>query len=172
MMEQKPALHMPAAIRSCSRTPLNPRLFISAVSAEFRTIRQQVAETVRKLGYQPVSMDDWATGDGELRAWLRRQIDSCDGLIHIPGIAYGAEPDVQDPAAHGLSADTPRYSYTQYEFLYAQAKGIKTWVIMPGAQCTRDAPPDQLDLRTDLPPAGEALHQAACRRRQQQWIGG
>ena len=72
--------------------PVQPRIFISAVSAEFRTLRGHVAQTVEKLGYEPVSMDKWPTGDGELLAWHRRQIDACDGLIHIPGYAYGAEP--------------------------------------------------------------------------------
>ncbi len=38
--------------------PVQPRVFISAVSAEFKSIRQQVAETVEKLGYQAVSMEN------------------------------------------------------------------------------------------------------------------
>ena len=46
--------------------------------------------------------------------------------MHLPGLAYGAEP-----AVHGLPADSSRYSYTEYEFLYAQARPLKTWVILP-----------------------------------------
>jgi len=130
-------------------TPLPPRLFISSVSPEFKTLRMEVAKVTRQLGYHPVTMDDWSTGHGELQAWLRHELDSCEGIIHIPGIAYGAEPAKHDPAAHGLPADTPRYSYTQYEFLYAQQQGLKTWVITPGPGCTRDRPIDQLDLPSD-----------------------
>jgi hypothetical protein len=48
-----------------------PRLFLSAVSEELRTARKTVAATVRTLGYDPVSQDDFPTGYGELRQWLR-----------------------------------------------------------------------------------------------------
>ena len=136
---------MPDATPPAS-APILPGLFISSVSDEFRSLRLQVEETVRHLGYHPITMDHWPTGHGELRAWLRQQIDQSEGLIHIPGIAYGAEPTDHDPAAHGLPADTPRYSYTQYEFLYARQQGKKTWVITPGDHCTRDTAPDLLDL--------------------------
>ena len=153
-----------------SSTPLLPRLFISAVSGEFKTVRQQVAAVVRQLGYQAVSMDDWPAGHGELRAWLREQIDSCDGLIHLPGLAYGAEPEVHDPAAHGLPADTPHYSYTQYEFLYAQAQGKKTWVIQPGQGCTRDTAPEKLDLPTDPAVADPSAYQSQRRDLQAAWL--
>ncbi len=47
------------------------RLFLSAVSQEFRTARGAVAATVRTLGYDPVSQDDFPTGHGDLRDWLR-----------------------------------------------------------------------------------------------------
>lgn len=69
-----------------------PRIFLSAVSTELRTARQAVARIVRTLGYDPVSQDDFPTGHGELRKWLREQINSCDGLIQLVGDAYGAEP--------------------------------------------------------------------------------
>ena len=38
---------------------VRPRLFLSAVSAELRTARQSLARTVRTLGYDPVSQDDF-----------------------------------------------------------------------------------------------------------------
>ena len=44
-----------------------PRLFLSSVSSELRTVRQRVAATVRTLGFDPVSQDDFPTGYGELR---------------------------------------------------------------------------------------------------------
>ena len=46
-------------------------LFLSAVSEELRTARQAVAAPVRTLGFDPVSQDDFPTGHGELRQWLR-----------------------------------------------------------------------------------------------------
>ena len=95
-----------------------PRLFLSAVSEELRTARQTVAATVRTLGFDPVSQDDFPTGYGELRQWLREQIDSCEGLIQLVGHGYGAEPPEMDP-------DYGRISYTQFEFLYAGLRGKK-----------------------------------------------
>ncbi len=126
-----------------------PRIFLSTVSREFRSLRAEIAKVVRHLGYDPVSMDDWSAAHGELRSWLRRQLETCDGIIHLAGLAYGAEPDDHAPAAHGLPDDTPRYSYTQYEWHYAQAIGLKSWLILPGPACTRDTAPDQLDIPED-----------------------
>ncbi|HCN29803.1 MAG TPA: hypothetical protein DIT64_13870, partial [Verrucomicrobiales bacterium] len=145
-----------------------PRVFLSTVSREFKTLRMEIEKVVRHLGYDPVSMDDWSAAHGELRAWLRAQLESCDGIIHLAGLAYGDEPGEQDPAAHGLPAGTPRYSYTQYEWHYAQAIGLKSWLILPGADCTRDTAPDELDLPVDPAPPGQpppdpAVHQAARR---------
>ena len=123
-----------------------PRLFLSAVSSELRTVRQRVAATVRTLGFDPVSQDDFPTGHGELRQWLREQIDACEGLIQIVGQGYGAEPREVD-------ADYGRVSYTQLELLYARRQHKKTWPIIAGEQVQRDAPLEQLDL-----PAGDADH--------------
>src|SRR6266498_3831748 len=102
-----------------------PRLFLSAVTGELRSARQVVASTVRTLGFDAVSRDDFPTGHGELRQWLREQIDSCDGLIQLVGHAYGAEPPAVEP-------NDVRVSYTQFEFLYASQHKKKTWIIVIG----------------------------------------
>jgi hypothetical protein len=52
---------------------------------------------------------------------LRDKIDSCDGLIHLVGLGYGAEPAQPDP-------DFGRVSYTQYEYCYARKTSKKTWI--------------------------------------------
>ena len=116
-----------------------PRLFLSAVSSELRTVRQRVAATVRTLGFDPVSQDDFPTGHGELRQWLREQIDTCEGLIQIAGEGYGAE-------SREVDADYGRVSYTQFELLYARRQRKKTWLIIAGEQVQRDTPLEQLDL--------------------------
>ena len=134
-----------------------PRLFLSAVSSELRTVRQRVAATVRTLGFDPVSQDDFPTGYGELRLWLREQVDGCEGLIQIVGQGYGAEPREVD-------ADYGRVSYTQFELLYALRQHKKTWLIIAGEQVQRDSPLEQLDLSAgdaDHPdPAGQQDHSA------------
>jgi tetratricopeptide (TPR) repeat protein len=140
-----------------------PRLFLSAVSEELQTARKEVTATVRNLGFDPVSQDDFPTGYGELRKWLREQIDSCEGLIQLIGYGYGAEPPEVDP-------DYGRVSYTQFEFLYASSKDKKTWAIVIGEDYHRDRQKDELDLprETDHPdPAG---YQAERRKLQGNYI--
>ena len=136
-----------------------PRLFLSAVSEELRTARQDVAATIRTLGFDPVSQDDFPTGYGELRQWLMTQLDGCEGLIQLVGEGYGAEPPNVDPA-YG------RVSYTQFEFLYASLHKKRTWVIVIGPDYTRDKAQDQLDLPRD---AGDpAPHRYQAERKQLQ----
>ena len=140
-----------------------PRLFLSAVSSELRTVRQRVAATVRTLGFDPVSQDDFPTGHGELRQWLHEQIDTCAGLIQIVGEDYGAEPREVD-------ADYGRVSYTQLELLYARRQHKKTWLIIAGEQVRRDTPPEQLDLSGDADQPDPADHQAQRRKLQHNYI--
>ena len=141
-----------------------PRLFLSAVSSELRTVRQRVAVTVRTLGFDPVSQDDFPTGHGELRQWLREQIDTCAGLIQIVGEGYGAEPREVD-AGYG------RVSYTQFELLYARRQGKKTWLIIAGEQVQRDTPLERLDLPAgDADDPGSGDHQAQRRQLQHDYI--
>jgi len=110
---------------------MKPRLFISAVTAELGRSRQLVANVLSRLGYDPVWQDIFGTEPGDLRQVLRDKIDGCDGLIQLVGRAYGAEPP---PVVDAVSGDTSytefgRVSYTQFEFLYAESLGKKTWLI-------------------------------------------
>jgi hypothetical protein len=143
-----------------------PRLFLSAVSEELRSARQAVATTVRILGFDPVSQDDFPTGYGELRQWLREQIDSCEGLIQLVGHGYGAEPPEADPG-YG------RVSYTQFGVplcLYACRQGKKTWVIVVGDGCQRDKPPGRLDLPREADHPDPAGYQAERRQLQEDYL--
>ena len=122
-----------------------------------------MAATVRTLGYDPVSQDDFPTGQGELRRWLFEQIDASEGLIQLAGEAYGAEPPDVDPA-------WCRVSYTQLEFLYARQQGKKTWLIVMGDEFPRDHPLAQLDLPDDLDPVEAAKEQAVRRALQRDYL--
>lgn len=141
-----------------------PRLFVSAVSSELRTVRQRVAASVRTLGFDPVSQDDFPTGHGELRQWLREQIDTCEGVIQIIGQGYGAEPREVD-------ADYGRVSYTQFELLYASRQRKKTWLVIAGEQVQRDTPLERLDLLAgDADDPGPADHQTQRRQLKHDYI--
>ena len=133
-----------------------PFIFISAVTAEHKTTRQRIANVLSRHGYRPVWQDIFGTESGDLRQMLREKIDHCQGLIHIAGDAYGAEPPTAD-------ADFGRVSYTQFEFYYACRKRIKTWLILPGAACSRDKTLDQLDLPHDPAHPDPAGYQAERR---------
>jgi TolA-binding protein len=100
-----------------------PAIFISAVSCELRNARQQVANTLTFLGYESDWQEIFGTEAGDLRAMLRRRIDSCKGLVQLVGECYGAEPPAAD-------AQFGRVSYTQYEALYASGKGKKVWYLL------------------------------------------
>ncbi len=140
-----------------------PRLFLSTVSEELRTARQSIAKTVRTLGFDPVSQDDFPTGYGELRQWLREQVDSCEGLIQLVGDGYGAEPPEVDP-------NYGRISYTQFEFFYAYKLKKKTWIIVIGSDFKRDKCFDQLDLPRDSSHSDPTHYQAERRTLQQEYL--
>ena len=73
-----------------------PRIFISTVSSEFKSLRRDVAEVLTRLGYTPVTEEIFGTESGDLRQVLRDEIDPCVGVIQIVGHAYGAEPPTVD----------------------------------------------------------------------------
>ena len=98
---------------------LRPAIFISAVSRELKSARQLVANTLTFLGYEPEWQDLFGTEEGDLRAVLRRRIDSCKGVVQLVGKCYGAEPP-------SIDEQFSRVSYTQYEALYARSKGRRS----------------------------------------------
>ncbi|WP_295387515.1 DUF4062 domain-containing protein [uncultured Thiodictyon sp.] len=152
-----------------------PRLFVSTVSKELGSARRLVADTLRKLGFDTVTQDDFPTGHGELRAWLQQQIDGCEGVFQLVGLAYGREPPLSDdPARRWPDPEFGRCSYTQFELLYARRQGKRTWVIEVGPGCHRDLKPEQLDLpphRDGAPPHPDpAAYQAECRALQLAYV--
>jgi hypothetical protein len=100
----------------------SPAIFISAVSCELRSARQLVVNTLTFLGYDSEWQEIFGTETGDLRAMLRRRIDSCKGLVQLVGECYGAEPPTTDERFG-------RVSYTQYEALYASSRGKKVWYL-------------------------------------------
>ena len=158
---------------------MRPRVFISAVSTELAGARREVARVLRSLAYDCVSAEDFSTGDGELKLWLARQIDSCEGLIQLVGDAYGAEPPASsDPNNPWPHPDFGRCSYTQFELLYAwqHAKPApkRTWVILVASSYPRERPLEQLDLPSialmTAETADSAAYQALRRELQRAYI--
>src|SRR3984893_60579 len=107
-----------------TKSVMSPRpvIFISAVSKELRSARQLVANTLTFLGYEPEWQDFFGTEEGDLRAMLRRRIDSCKAVVQLVGQCYGTEPPSVDE-------EFGRVSYTQYEALYAGSTKKKVWYL-------------------------------------------
>ena len=103
---------------------MSPRstIFVSAVTAELRSARQLVANTLTFLGYEPIWQEVFGTETGDLTAMLRDKLDQSKGVVQLVGQCYGAEPPAPD-------REFGRVSYTQYEALYARKRGKKVWYL-------------------------------------------
>ena len=121
-------------------------IFISAVSRELRSTRDLVAKTLIALGYEPKWQDIVPTESGDLRAVLRKWVDESHAVLQIVGHRYGHGPREPDETFGQVS-------YTQYEALYAKAKGKKVWyIILDGhhpTDCPDDEPEDLKKLQAD-----------------------
>lgn len=103
--------------------PSRPVIFISAVSKELRSTRDLVAKTLLGMGYEPKWQDIAPTETGDLPAVLRKWVDESHAVLQIVGHRYGNAPKEPDETFGPVS-------YTQYEALYAHAKGKKVWYII------------------------------------------
>ena len=123
-----------------------PVIFISAVSRELRSTRDLVAKTLIALGYEPKWQDIAPTETGDLRAVLRKWVDESHAVLQIVGHRYGHGPREPDETFGPVS-------YTQYEALYAKAKGRKVWYILLDehhpTDCPDDEPEDLKKLQAD-----------------------
>jgi tetratricopeptide (TPR) repeat protein len=127
-------------------TESRPVIFISAVSKELRSTRDLVAKTLLAMGYEPKWQDIAPTETGDLRAVLRRWVDQSHAVLQIVGHRYGHAPKEPDPTFGPVS-------YTQYEALYARAKGKKVWYILLDEHhpidCDDDEPATLKQLQAD-----------------------
>lgn len=140
-----------------------PRIFVSAVTAEFGTARNRVADVLNFLGFDVEKQEIFGTESGDLRQVLRDKIDGCDGLVQIIGSGYGAEPPLVD-------GGFGRVSYTQFEYLHAVARGKKTWLLFAGDGAVRDAVPEELDLPRGGKDADAREYQAERRALQEAYV--
>ena len=115
-----------------------PKYFLSAVSAEFESLRIRLDRFLRQLGFETETMEYSGTEAGDLLNLLRERIDECDGFIQIVGQGYGAEP----PEPH---SELGRISYTQYEYFYAQERGMRIFLLPAADEAERDGAVVDLD---------------------------
>jgi len=129
-----------------------PLIFISAVSAEHRSLRTTVAALLDHEGYDTDFQEVLGMEHGDLTGMLARHVDKCDGVIQLVGQRYGFAP----PAPHPQFGEC---SYTQFEALYARniGKPVRYILLDP-------AHPSDASSATPEPPEQQAL-QIAYRQR-------
>ncbi len=90
------------------------KVFLSAVTAQFKSCRDALASDLRSIGCEVVVQEDLQQHPRTLLEKLQRDVDRCDRVIAIVGDAFGIAPDESV-----LPAGTARRSYTQWEYHFA-----------------------------------------------------
>src|SRR5215471_2264083 len=95
------------------------KIFLSAVSRQFKASRDALASDLRAVGAEVAVQEDFQQHGRSLLEKLQEYIASCDRVIALAGDAYGWEPG---DSAH--PAGRPRRSYTQWEYHFAQGERL------------------------------------------------
>lgn len=109
----------------------NKKLFLSAVSSEFKSYRELLTRDLKRPTLDVVGQEDFLVSGGSTIQKLDDYIKACDGVVHLIGKATGAIPEpvaVKDLLARypdfaerlpslsdRLQQADPRFSYTQWE---------------------------------------------------------
>jgi formylglycine-generating enzyme required for sulfatase activity len=97
------------------------RIFLSAVSSQFKACRDALASDLRAIGCEVRVQEDFQQGPRTLIERLEEYVAQCDRVIALVGDAYGHE--VSGDAVP--SADPPR-SYTQWEYFFATGERLNS----------------------------------------------
>jgi uncharacterized protein DUF4062 len=94
------------------------KVFLSAVSDQFRACRDALAKDLRAVGATVREQEDFVQSPGTLLEKLESEIASCDRVIALVGNAYGKEPEAS------AFPGKPRRSYAQWEYLFGRGERI------------------------------------------------
>lgn len=118
------------------------RVFISAVSCEFKSYREAVSQILLTRDVFPVTQEYFGPDATTIADLLRDKIKGCDAVICILGRVYGFEPKSIDPGS-------VRRSYTQMEYDIALEFGKRVFLFKATDQCPVDQMIDESkELRT------------------------
>ena len=144
------------------------KLFLSTVSAEFRSYREWLRHGLTRPNVELKVQEDFIVSGNETLEMLDDYIKACDGVIHLVGDMTGSPaeapsltaikeryPDLATrlPLAEFLQADGPKLPYTQWEAWLALLHGKKLFIATPTPGAGRDGGYLQ-------DPAQQALQQA------------
>lgn len=77
------------------------KIFLSAVSAQFKACRDAVASDLRAIGHEVKVQEDFQQGSRTLLERLEEYVAGCDRVIALVGDAYGAPATCATPTRGG-----------------------------------------------------------------------
>jgi len=96
-----------------------PKIFLSAVSAQFKQCRDMLRSDLNAVGAEVVVQEDFTQHGGSLLGKLEQYIADCDQVIALVGSAYGYQPEIT-----AVPNNSPQRSYTQWEYFFAQGERL------------------------------------------------
>lgn len=96
------------------------KIFLSAVSGQFKFCRDALASDLRAVGCEVKVQEDFQQGSGSLIAQIESYVAQCDRVIAIVGNAYGA-----DASSDAVPSSNPQRSYTQWEYFFAIGERLR-----------------------------------------------
>src|SRR5262245_46401698 len=95
------------------------RIFLSAVSAQFKACRDELASDLRAIRCEVRAQEDFQQGPRTLIEKLEEYVASCDRVIALVGDAYGYEA-----SGDRVPATDPPRSYTHWEYFFATGERL------------------------------------------------
>jgi hypothetical protein len=93
---------------------MKTKIFLSAVSGQFKQCRDALASDLRAIGCEVKVQEDFQQGPRSLIERLEEYVDQCDRVIALVGDAYGFEA-----SGDAVPAVDPPRSYTQWEYFFS-----------------------------------------------------
>ena len=97
------------------------KIFLSAVSAQFKGCRDALASDLRAIGCEVRVQEDFQQGPRTLIERLEEYVAQCDRVIALVGDAYGFEA-----SGDAVPAIDPPRSYTQWEYCFASGERLNS----------------------------------------------
>ena len=95
------------------------KIFLSAVSGQFKACRDALRSDLAAVGADVVVQEDFQQHGGTLLQKLEEYIDSCDRVIALVGNVYGWEPEFAV-----MPDNASARSYTQWEYYFARGERL------------------------------------------------
>jgi hypothetical protein len=130
------------------------RVFISCVSGEFRTYREDLQKSLTASGREIKVQEHFSDSGGKLLDQIDDYISRCQAVIHLVGDGCGCSPTAVEVRTllqrhpelvnelsvlqAGLDADPSPFSYTQWEALLALFHRVQCFVYLADSTSRRE----------------------------------